>query len=232
MKPTGANALASTGPRADAGKAISRRNATTHGLTAEQLLLDGEDPAVFEMLREDLFDEFAPATSYEAELTHRIATLSWRLRRIDVFEAAILKWMAYRQVEVYDKEPVIAAPSKNYEIFPGAHKGLMKSKDQNAGQVRDQLRLGRMLEAEMKKNLTAKLGRHEAHLMRQFRATRAELFEYQAARLAREAAAVKFVAPETLPSPALVSDDRAALADRAEPDGHGEETAASELVGD
>ena len=29
-----------------------------------------------------------------------------------------------------------------------------------------QLRLGRMLEAEMKKNLTAKLGRHEAHLMR------------------------------------------------------------------
>ncbi len=213
------NALASTGPRTDAGKAISRRNAITHGLTADQLLLDGEDPAVFEMLRDDFFDEYAPATSYEAELTHRIATLSWRLRRIDVFEAAILKWMAYRQVEVYDKEPVIAAPSGNYQIFHGAHKGLMKSKDQNAGQVRDQLRLGRMLEAEMKKNLTAKLGRHEAHLMRQLRATRAELTEYQAARLAREAAALKFDARETLPSPALISDDRAALsglADRAE----------------
>jgi hypothetical protein len=32
--------------------------------------------------------------------------------------------------------------------------------------LRDQLGLGRMLEAEMKKNLTAKLGRHEAHVMR------------------------------------------------------------------
>ena len=105
------NALASTGPRTDAGKAISRRNAITHGLTADQLLLDGEDPAVFEMLREDIFDEYAPATAYEAELTHRIATLSWRLRRIDVFEAAILKWMAYRQVEIHDKEKIAESSS-------------------------------------------------------------------------------------------------------------------------
>ena len=84
----------------------------------------------------------------------------------------------------------------------------------------------------MKKNLTAKLGRHEAHLMRQLRATRAELSEYQAARLAREAAAVKFDARETSPSPAPISDELADLSDRAERHGHGEETAASELVGD
>ena len=89
-----------------------------------------------------------------------------------------------------------------------------------------------MLEAEMNKNLTAKLGRHEAHLMRQLRATRAELSAYQAARLVREAAAVKFVAPEISPLPAPISMRPADLADWAEPHGHGEETAASELVGD
>ena len=120
------NALASTGPRTDAGKAISRRNAITHGLTADQLLLDGEDPAVFEMLRDDIFDEYAPATAYEAELTHRIATLCWRLRRIDVFEAAILKWMAYRQVEIHDKETIAESSSfsRTTTIYHGAHKGL------------------------------------------------------------------------------------------------------------
>jgi hypothetical protein len=34
-----ANALQSTGPRTPDGKAIARRNALDHGLTAEQLML-------------------------------------------------------------------------------------------------------------------------------------------------------------------------------------------------
>ena len=37
------NAKRSTGPRTEAGKAISRRNALTHGLTSAKLvLIDGE----------------------------------------------------------------------------------------------------------------------------------------------------------------------------------------------
>jgi len=95
----------------------------------------------------------------------------------------------------------------NYQIFHGAHKGLMKGKDQNAGQLRDQLRLGRMLEAEIKKILTTKLGRHEAHLMRQLRATRNELTDYQAARAAREA-------EEREPSAAVTPTPTASVAAR------------------
>jgi hypothetical protein len=37
------NAQRSTGPRTEAGKANSRRNALKHGLTAEKMLLEYED---------------------------------------------------------------------------------------------------------------------------------------------------------------------------------------------
>jgi hypothetical protein len=181
------NSLKSTGPQSDNGKAISRRNAMSHGLTADRLFLNGENPAVFERLREDLMIEFAPATTYETELTDRIAALVWRLRRIAPFEAAILAWMAYRQVENFDQT--------NLRVI-SSHRGLPTAQDGNDGPAREQLRFGRMLEAEMKHNLTAKLGRYEAHLMRQLKATRTELAECQTARAEREM-------PE-LPSPTLV----------------------------
>jgi hypothetical protein len=77
-----------------------------------------------------------------------------------------------------------------------------------------------MLQAEMNNNLTAKLDRHEAHLMRQLRATRAELFAYQAAQPIREAAGVNFDAREISPSPAPISDDSADLSDH----GHDQES--------
>jgi hypothetical protein len=209
------NALLSTGPRTEAGKLISRRNALEHGLRAELLLLDGEDPAVYEMLREDLFEEFAPATAYEAQLVERIVTLVWRWRRIPMFETAILKWMAYRQAVVHDAE---TAEQPTSVLHAREYQGLAPAEDQNAGAERDQLRLGRLLAAEMNRNLTAKLDRHEAHLMRQLKATRTEFADRQAARAAREAkernwstpvlpAAAETVAAATTGTTAIPTDD-------------------------
>jgi hypothetical protein len=50
------NALLSTGPRSLAGKARSRMNAVSHGLTAQQTLLPGEDPAEYAGLRQSMFN--------------------------------------------------------------------------------------------------------------------------------------------------------------------------------
>ena len=52
-----ANAQLSTGPRTSAGKASSSRNATKHGLASGQLIIFGEDPAVFESLLADLLSD-------------------------------------------------------------------------------------------------------------------------------------------------------------------------------
>ncbi|MBA4132993.1 MAG: hypothetical protein C0519_16425 [Hyphomicrobium sp.] len=202
------NALLSTGPRTEAGKANSRRNALDHGLRAEQLLLDGEDPVVFEMLRDELFEEFAPVTAYEVQLVDRLTSLVWRLRRVAEFETAILKWMDYRQAVMHDREPHDTAAQPTSLLRARAYKGLVPANDADTGAVRDQLRLGRLLEAEMNKNLTAKLGRYEDHLMRQLRATRTELTEHQVARAAREA-------KEPEPSAAVTPTPTASIAAKA-----------------
>src|SRR5918992_2030133 len=95
------NALKSTGPRTAAGKAASSRNALRHGLTAHQVVIEGEDPARFDALRHRFFGEFRPVGPMEEFLVERLAGLAWRLRRVPLFEAALLAWIAHRQAETH-----------------------------------------------------------------------------------------------------------------------------------
>jgi len=82
-----ANAKKSTGPRTAAGKAVSSRNNMRHGLTAKQLLLDTEDPAQYEALRQDLIDSYRPANGAELMLVEEIAQNFFRLQRARNIEA-------------------------------------------------------------------------------------------------------------------------------------------------
>jgi hypothetical protein len=86
-----ANAKRSTGPRTEAGKALSRMNAYRHGLTAETIVIGDEDPEAFDRLRADLEKEYNPRPGIESELVERLAVLMWRLRRIPTFEAALIE---------------------------------------------------------------------------------------------------------------------------------------------
>ena len=86
-----ANAKLSTGPRTEAGKAVSRCNALKHGLTAPRILLDGEDPNEFEDLRQALCDKFRPEDTEEELLVDSFVGLLWRLRRVPEFEAMLLR---------------------------------------------------------------------------------------------------------------------------------------------
>ena len=73
----------------------NRTNALTHGLTARQLILPGEDPDAFAELRDALSREFRPATAREEVLTQELAEAHWRLlrcRRQEVaFQSAAVK---------------------------------------------------------------------------------------------------------------------------------------------
>jgi len=85
------NALKSTGPRTAGGKARSRRNALTHGLTAKNIVIGDEDSKEFEALRAALEDELEAKTSLERELVERITGLLWRLRRVPRAEARLVR---------------------------------------------------------------------------------------------------------------------------------------------
>ena len=69
------NALKSTGPRSEAGRAISSRNALAHGLTSRQALLPGEDAQRFAELKGAIFGNLKPDGVIEIELVERVASL-------------------------------------------------------------------------------------------------------------------------------------------------------------
>ncbi|HXW72113.1 MAG TPA: hypothetical protein VEK34_11825, partial [Methylocella sp.] len=75
------NALNSTGPKTEAGKQQSRRNAVRHGLTAETVVDVLEDPEDYKAFEMAVASDFDVQTAVERELVLRLASLLWRLRR-------------------------------------------------------------------------------------------------------------------------------------------------------
>ncbi|HLH17947.1 MAG TPA: hypothetical protein VKX45_12035 [Bryobacteraceae bacterium] len=83
------NAQKSTGPRTQAGKAISRMNAFRSGIHSENLVIRGEWPDELETLTEEYHREFQPATPCERDLVDAIVRNEWISRRMSLIEAEL-----------------------------------------------------------------------------------------------------------------------------------------------
>jgi hypothetical protein len=84
-----ANALHSTGPKTDAGRAISSQNRTTHGLARHNgvfILLPSEDPNGFEALKASLAAEHEPTTETESILINGMAESHWLANRAQTLQ--------------------------------------------------------------------------------------------------------------------------------------------------
>ena len=86
-----ANAQHSTGPRTPAGIEACKLNALKHGLTAQQAVIPGEDPAAYEALRSSFIDTYAPADEAQAMLVERLSISWWKLRRAEVTHARMVE---------------------------------------------------------------------------------------------------------------------------------------------
>jgi len=76
------NARKSTGPRSTQGRTAISQNAVKHGLSARQDVITSESQADFDLYREQMLSELAPAGPMESMLAERIVALSWRLKRV------------------------------------------------------------------------------------------------------------------------------------------------------
>ena len=88
------NGEKSTGPRTAEGKAIVSQNAVKHGLSGRLDVIKGEDQGEFDLHREAMLGELAPAGAMESMLAERVVSLSWRLKRVEriqneVFDALL-----------------------------------------------------------------------------------------------------------------------------------------------
>src|SRR3954452_11201638 len=70
-----ANAAKSNGPRTPEGKARASMNAVTHGLTADEIVLPGEDEEEWAALCEQFDADLRPRGATERELVTRVCIL-------------------------------------------------------------------------------------------------------------------------------------------------------------
>jgi hypothetical protein len=75
------NALKSTGPKAEAGKQVSRCNALRHGLTAHTVIGALEDAEDYKAFEAAIIADYDAQSAVERELVLRLASILWRLRR-------------------------------------------------------------------------------------------------------------------------------------------------------
>ena len=83
------NAMRSTGPKTDEGKARSSRNNLRHGLTGQITVLPFEDREAHDAFVNRLIEDLNPETPMEEQLAHSIAEDSWRLNRVCALESNI-----------------------------------------------------------------------------------------------------------------------------------------------
>lgn len=138
------NAQRSTGPRTPEGKARSAANARTHGLTAVQVLLPGEDPELFAAFRTAYFDYFLPDASFVTALVDELVIVDWRLRRVARVETVAVRQQmaqAKRMAGIDQTDPFYQPPDPDADHVGAA-----------------------MVAIAANGFLTEKLPRYEAHL--------------------------------------------------------------------
>jgi hypothetical protein len=84
------NALKSTGPRTEEGKEASAQNAIKHGLRAKRDVIRTENQDEFVLFREKMIADISPDGAMEEMLAERIISLSWRLKRAEHFQNAVI----------------------------------------------------------------------------------------------------------------------------------------------
>ena len=182
------NALNGTGPRAAEGKARSSRNALTHGLAAQEIVIPGEDVAAYRSFEQRLIDDLQPNGSCELDLIERLAATYWRLRRIPRFEAALMAWREHNDFNGDNNRSPYSGPQ--YLPLPGEeaspkdefldkHTALRWS-----GRDPYQLKaLGRLLEHLLTRDaVLLRLNTYEARLLRQSQQLLGQFFALRKAR--------------------------------------------------
>ena len=106
------NALRSAGPRTDAGKQQSRRNALRHGLTAETIIGSLEDAEDYSTFEAAIIADYDAQSAVERELVLRLASLLWRLRRATIMETGLFRIQA-DQLRDYRRHRVLLPNSSD-----------------------------------------------------------------------------------------------------------------------
>ena len=112
-----ANALKSTGPRSVEGKAASRFNALKHGLDAASIVIPGEEPALYESIAQNYYDEFRPASALEQFHVETLIRCDWQKRRLQRTEAKLYRALLAEGADPEDLDVAILRDSPTAKLL-------------------------------------------------------------------------------------------------------------------
>ena len=98
------NALKSTGPKSEEGKAVSRMNSTTHGLTATTVALASYDPDLVAQRVATWNEIRRPATSHERWLVEQLALATIRIDQSRLEEDCLRTQTSQRAATCWDED--------------------------------------------------------------------------------------------------------------------------------
>jgi len=96
------NSILSTGPRSEAGKIASSKNAISHGLSGADPVLAYENRDDFQKLVAAYSTEFKPDTGHQTFLVSQMAGARWRLDRVQRIENAAIDLILAAPGELID----------------------------------------------------------------------------------------------------------------------------------
>ena len=135
------NAKKSTGPVTFEGKQKVSGNAITHALTAERLVIIGENLEEFHAFKESMFKIYEPIGAYEEEIFIKIVEIKWKLRRVTsietgIFGNEILEFDADNNKPKFSDKILGSAFTKDHQNSVNKNQSLIGvafTKDSNAG---------------------------------------------------------------------------------------------------
>jgi hypothetical protein len=200
-----ANALKSTGPKTEAGRAAVRLNAVRHGLLSSAPVVAGEDAGEHSALCEQLKGELKPVGILEEQIVARMAGALWRLRRLSHIEAGLLTGsvaQAYAEAADAQAKSFTRTEGGIHEMLAGmndervvvldeaAHGAAKAAADEaRAARLSDGALLGAAYQSDAAgADALTKLSRYEVMLERSLYRAGEELRRLQEARRIREEA--------------------------------------------
>ena len=90
------------GPKTAAGLAVTSRNALKSGAYSLNQLIEGEDPAEFETLCNDLIQDEKPQNTVQHILISKLAQIQWRMRRLDRYELTIYQRLKTEPIKTHE----------------------------------------------------------------------------------------------------------------------------------
>ena len=200
------NAKRSSGPRTAEGKQRSARNATKHGLTAQQVVVCGEQQQLFDEFRDAVYEKLRPVGVLEDSLVEIITVRIWRARRSGLVEASTYRFQTLAQQAAHarnranacEKSIYAAMADKDTIVTDKAQRDAALAQAEKAEAARDCETLAlAFANASRETDTWTKLSRYEVANERSLYLALRELERLQAARNDDEADVI-----DVVPSPA------------------------------